>query len=367
MSKQTYDTVVVGAGFSGAVIAERLASLCDEKVLVIEKRDHLGGNAYDFHNEHGILQHKYGPHIFHTNLPDVWNYLAQFTQWNGYVHRVLAHVDGMNLPIPINLNTVKRLLKKYFTEQEVEEYFHSVRLSGKPIRNARDVVVSQVGELFYEKFFKNYTKKQWGVYPEELAAEVTQRIPVRFNSDDRYFSDTYQGLPALGYSVLFDTMLSHLNITVLLNTDYKTVINDLSFQRLVYTGPVDYFFDFKYGKLPYRSLRFEAETLDRDRYQEVAVINYPNEHEFTRITEFKHMTLQQHLKTTIVREYPQNDGDPYYPIPMPSTAEIYEKYRVDAEKLSNVHFMGRLAEYRYINMDQAVKHALDMFHKIACI
>lgn len=365
MSRQAYDTIVVGAGFSGAVIAERLASLSDEKVLVIEKRDHLGGNAYDFYNEHGILQHKYGPHIFHTKFDDVWSYLSQFTQWNGYVHRVLAYVDKMKLPIPINLTTVNRLLNKHFTEQEVEEYFHSVRLAGKPIRNARDVVVSQVGELFYEKFFRNYTKKQWGVDPEELSPEVTQRIPVRFNNDDRYFSDTYQGLPVMGYASLFEKMLSHPNITIMLRTDYKAVIADLAFQRLVYTGPIDYFFDYRFGELPYRSLRFEAETHDLEQYQEVAVINYPNENEFTRITEFKHMTLQKHPKTTIVREYPQDIGDPYYPIPMKTSTEIYEKYRAEAEKLKHVYFLGRLAEYRYYNMDHAVKRALDTYHQIA--
>lgn len=357
--------LIVGSGFSGAVIAEKLASQLDRKVLLVEKRGHIGGNAYDYYDDQGILIHKYGPHIFHTNYDDVWQYLSQFTEWNGYVHKVLAYVDGRKVPIPINLTTVSTLLDKDFTEQELIEYLDSVRVKLSEIKNARDVIVSQVGEYFYDKFFKNYTFKQWGVYPENLSPEVTKRIPVRFNTDDRYFTDKYQGLPVDGYTRLFERILAHKNITLMLNTDYKDIIDDIKFDRLIYTGPVDYFFDYKYGRLPYRSLRFETETFDQEYYQEVAVVNYPNDFDFTRITEFKHMTLQKHSKTTIMKEYPKNSGEPYYPLLREEAMDIYEKYRREAEKFKSVYFIGRLAEYRYYNMDQAVKRALDLFKEIA--
>jgi UDP-galactopyranose mutase len=360
-----YDFLIVGSGFSGSVLAERLASQSDKKVLLVEKRDHTGGNAYDYYNEDGILVHKYGPHIFHTNYEDVWNYLSQFTEWNGYRHRVLAFVDGRNVPLPINLDTVNILLNKNFTEDEVKDYFESVRLKITDIKNSRDVIVSQVGELFYEKFFKNYTFKQWGVYPEILSPEVTKRIPVRHNTDDRYFSDRYQGLPVDGYTKLFASMLSHPNITVLLNTDYKNIPATVQFDRIIYTGPLDYFFDYQFGRLPYRSLRFESETLDKEYFQKVAVVNYPNDNDFTRITEFKHMTLQQHPKTTIFREYPSAEGEPYYPMPIEKSIELSNKYREEAGKLKTVYFIGRLAEYKYYNMDQVVKRALDVFEEIA--
>lgn len=357
--------LIVGAGFSGAVMAERLASQLNRRVLVVEKRDHIGGNAYDCYDKHGILIHKYGPHIFHTNYDDVWNYLSQFTEWNGYVHRVLAFVDGKKVPIPINLTTVNTLLNKNFTEDELKAYFESVRVKLDEIKNSRDIVVSQVGEYFYEKFFKNYTFKQWGVFPEHLTPEVTKRIPVRFNRDDRYFTDKYQGLPSQGYTKLFEQILSHKNITLMLNTDYKSVINDIKFDRLIYTGPIDYFFDYKYSRLPYRSLRFEFETLKHECFQEVGVVNYPNDFEFTRITEFKHMTLQKHPWTTIMREYPQGSGEPYYPLMTDEAMETYKKYKAEAEKLQSVYFIGRLAEYRYYNMDGVVHRALELFKDIA--
>lgn len=365
MQKIFYDFLIIGSGFSGSVIAERLASQLDKRVLVVEKRDHIGGNAYDYYNKDGILVHKYGPHIFHTNYDDVWQYLSQFTEWNGYIHQVLAYVDGKKVPIPINLKTVNTLLDKDFTEQELRKYLDSVRVKIKEVKNSRDVVVSQVGEYLYEKFFKNYTYKQWGVYPEELSPEVTRRIPVRFNTDDRYFSDKYQGLPRDGYSELFKKMLNHKNIEILLDTDYKDIIEDIKFDKLVYTGPIDYFFDYWHGKLPYRSLCFDFKTLDREYFQEVAVVNYPNDYEFTRITEFKHMTLQKHPKTTIVREYPRSDGEPYYPMPVQEAQAIYQKYQEEASSLKSVYFIGRLAEYHYYNMDQAVKRALDLFYHIS--
>lgn len=365
--KDTYDCLVVGAGFSGSIVAERLASQLNKKVFLVEKRDHVGGNAYDYCDDEGILVHKYGPHIFHTKHGDVWEYLSQFTEWNGYQHRVRACVDGKNVPMPINLTTVNTLLDEGFSEDEVRNYFDSVKLRLDSIKNSRDVVVSQVGEFLYDKLFRNYTFKQWGVYPEALSPEVTRRIPVRFTDDDRYFDDQYQGLPRGGYSKLFERLLSNRNITVVLNTDFKEVINDIRFDRLVYSGPVDYFFDYCHGRLPYRSLNFEFETLDKKYYQEVAVINYPNDYDFTRITEFKHMTLQKHDKTTIVREYPKDEGDPYYPVPIEEALELYKKYEKMTLSLKSVHFLGRLAEYKYYNMDQAIKKSLGVFEEIALL
>ncbi|MBF0517166.1 MAG: UDP-galactopyranose mutase [Nitrospirae bacterium] len=360
-----YDYLVVGAGFAGSVVSERLATELDKKVLLVDKRNHTGGNSYDYYDDAGVLVHKYGAHIFHSNHDDVWRYVNRFAQWNGYTHRVLAYVDGLKLPIPINLTTVNTLLKKDFDEQGLRDYLQSVRLNIGQIKNSRDVVVSQVGEFLYEKFFKNYTFKQWGVLPDALSPEVTKRIPLRFNTDDRYFGDKYEGLPVDGFFKLFDRMLAHKNITIALNTDYKKIINDVKFDNLIYTGPIDYFFDNMHGELPYRSQRFEFETLDREYYQEVAVVNYPNDYEFTKITESKHFTKQIHPKTTIVREFPEADGEPYYPVPMDSAAAIYEKYKKEADKLKTVHFAGRLDQYKYYNMDQAVKRALELFNSIA--
>lgn len=364
-ARDIYDFLVVGAGFSGSVIAERLASQLNRKVVLVEKREHVGGNAYDFFNDDGILVHKYGPHIFHTSYDNVWKYLSHFTRWNGYQHRVLASVDGKKVPVPINLTTVNTLLNKDFSEDQVREYFDSVKVNLSSIRNSRDVVVSQVGEYFYDRLFRNYTFKQWGVYPDVLSPEVTKRIPVRFTDDDRYFDDQYQGLPQEGYSKLFKNLLSNKNITVILNTDFKDVINDIRFNRLIYSGPVDYFFDYSHGSLPYRSLNFEFETVDNEYYQEVAVVNYPNDYDFTRITEFKHMTLQKHDKTTIVKEYPKNEGEPYYPVPIQEAHELYKKYEKMALNLKSVHFLGRLAKYKYYNMDQAIKKSLELFEEIA--
>jgi UDP-galactopyranose mutase len=365
--KQSFDYLIIGAGFAGSVAAERLASQLDKRVLLVDKRNHTGGNSFDRYNEDGILVHCYGAHVFHTNNDDVWNYVTSFARFNNYRHRVLAFVDGKYLPIPINRTTVNALLGTDMDEDAVKKYFSGVSVKLPEIRNSRDVVVSKVGEFFYEKFFKNYTYKQWGVYPESLSPEVTGRIPVRFDARDGYFSDKYQGLPTEGYFSLFNNMLTHRNITIALDTDYKDILQDVTFGRIICTCPIDYFFDFKHGKLPYRSQRFEFETLDAEFHQEAAVINYPNDFQFTKVTEAKHMTFQKHPKTTIVREYPSADGEPYYPMPMPEARELYDKYRDDANKIKTVHFVGRLAEYRYYNMDQAVKRSLDLIEEIAAL
>ncbi|GAB3324912.1 UDP-galactopyranose mutase [Larkinella ripae] len=362
---QRYDFAIVGAGYAGSVLAERLASQSGKNVLLIDKRPHIGGNAYDYFNEDGILIHLYGPHIFHTNSPEVFGYLSNFTEWRPYEHRVLASVEGQLLPIPINLDTVNKLYGKNFTSEELSEYFKTVGEPVDDIKTSEDVVVSQVGRDLYEKFFRNYTKKQWGVYPSELDKSVTSRIPTRTNQDDRYFSDEFQSMPLHGFTKMFEKMVDHPNITQMLSTDFNNVKDNLSYDQLIYTGPVDEYFDHCYGKLPYRSLRFEHQTLNEEWHQPVAVVNYPNDHAYTRVTEYKHLTGQEHPeKTSITFEYPQAEGDPYYPVPMPENAELYRKYKQLADQQQNVHFVGRLGTYRYYNMDQVVAQALTLYKKL---
>jgi UDP-galactopyranose mutase len=358
------DYLVIGAGFAGCTIAERIASQLDKKVILIEKRKHIGGNAYDYYNADGILVQEYGPHIFHTNSKIVWDYLCKFTEWNNYVHRVLAKVKGKEVYLPVSLVTMEQLYDCRFSPKQLEEYFEKHRVKIDVIRNSRDVIVSQIGEELYELFFKNYTKKQWGVFPDELDPIVTKRLPVRFNRDTRYFSDRYQGIPKHGYTKLFENMLSHKNIEIVVNNDYKKIIDNIRFNRLIFTGPIDYFFDHKFGKLPYRSLDFRFVTMDMKQYQNAAVVNYPNDYEYTRITEYKHMYFQKHPKTTICYEYPKNEGEPFYPIPKAEYLNLFERYKKEAEELERVYFVGRLAEYRYYNMDQAVEAALSASERI---
>lgn len=358
-----FKNVIVGAGLSGIVLAERITNELNEEVLIIEKRNHIGGNCYDYYNEDGILIHKYGPHIFHTNIKRVWDYLSQFTDWRLYQHRVLAYVDGQYVPLPINLDTIKKLYNLNLSPEEVKNFYERVKepLTADKIKNSEDMVISKVGKELYEKFFKGYTKKQWDMYPVELAPEVTARIPTRTNRDDRYFTDKYQGLPEYGYTKMFEKMLDNKNIKIMLNTDYKDIIDDIEYDRLFYSGPIDYFFDYKYGKLPYRSLDIVFETYDQEYYQEVGTVNYPNDYDFTRITEYKHLTGQKHEKTTISKEYSKADGEPYYPIPKKENIELYKKYKNEADKLDNVIFVGRLGTYSYLNMDVVVDQALSVF------
>ena len=359
-----FDYMIVGAGFAGSVLAERLASQRNKKILLIDKRNHIGGNAYDHYNQEGVLVHKYGPHIFHTNAKKVFDYLSLFTEWRPYEHRVLASVDGQLVPIPINLDTINKLYGLQLTSFEVDEFFKSKAEKLGSVKTSEDVVVSQVGRELYEKFFRNYTRKQWGMDPSELDKTVTSRVPVRNNRDDRYFSDVYQSMPLQGYTAMFENMLNHPNIKIMLNTSYREVMNFIPFREMIYTGPIDEYFDFRYGKLPYRSLTFKHETHDTPCYQPVAVVNYPNEHAYTRVTEFKYLTGQQHNKTSIVYELPQAEGDPYYPVPRPENAVIFNCYKKLAEETSGVHFVGRLATYRYYNMDQVVAQALTLFEKL---
>jgi len=360
-----FDYLIVGAGFAGSVLAERLASVANKKVLIIDQRNHIAGNAYDYYNEDGILIHKYGPHIFHTNSKNIIDYLGHFTAWRPYEHRVLASVDGQLLPIPINLNTINQLYGLNLCSDMVEEFFEKRAEKVDRVRTSEDVVVSKVGRELYEKFFKGYTKKQWDLDPSELDASVTARVPVRVNRDNRYFTDTYQLMPLHGYTKMFENMLSHPNIKVMLNTDYREIADVIPYRNLIYTGPVDEYFNFCYGKLPYRSINFKFETLDLEKYQSTGTINYPNDYAYTRITEFKYLTGQQHKKTTIVYEYPTAEGDPYYPIPRLENAEIYKKYEALAATMTNTYFTGRLATYKYYNMDQVVAQSLTLFKKLA--
>lgn len=359
-----FDYLIVGAGFAGSVLAERLASQQDKKILIIDIRNHIGGNAYDHYNEDGILVHKYGPHIFHTNSRDVFEYLSLFTQWRRYEHRVLASVDGQLVPIPINLDTINRLYGLNLTAFEVQKFLASLAEPKDHIRTSEDVVVSKVGRELYEKFFRNYTRKQWGIDPSELDKSVTARVPTRTNRDDRYFTDTYQAMPLHGYTRMFERMVAHPNIKIMLNTDYREIQDIVPYQEMIYTGPVDGFFDYCYGKLPYRSLDFKHETLNEEVHQPQAVINYPNEHLYTRVTEFKYLTGQEHTKTSIVYEYPQAEGDPYYPVPRPENADLYKQYKALADTTPGVHFVGRLATYKYYNMDQVVAQALALYAQL---
>jgi UDP-galactopyranose mutase len=359
-----FDYLIVGAGFAGSVLAERLASQADKTVLVVDKRNHIGGNAYDCYDDAGILIHKYGPHIFHTNSAEVFDYLSGFTAWRPYEHRVLASVDGQLVPIPINLDTINRLYGLNLTSFQMEDFLQSVAEPRAEIRTSEDVVVSRVGRELYEKFFRGYTRKQWGLDPSELDAAVTARVPTRTSRDDRYFTDKFQAMPLHGYTRMFERMLAHRNVKVLLNADYREIRDVIPHREVVYTGPVDEFFDYRYGKLPYRSLEFRFETVDNSVVQPVAVLNYPNEHAYTRVTEFKYLTGQQHAKSTLVTEYPRAEGDPYYPVPRPENAELYKRYKVLADATPGVHFVGRLATYKYYNMDQVVAQALATFDRV---
>jgi UDP-galactopyranose mutase len=360
-----YDWMIVGAGFAGSVLAERLASERNERVLLIDRRPHIGGNAYDRYDDNGLLIHQYGPHIFHTNSKQIFDHLSRFTEWRFYEHRVLAEVDGMQVPIPINLDTVNKLYGLTLTSEQLQEWFAARAEKVEEIRTSEDVVVSAVGRELYEKFFRGYTRKQWGLDPSELDKSVTARVPTRTNRDDRYFGDEFQFMPKHGYTRMFEKMVNHPNIHVMTQTDYEDVRHVVPHRRVIYTGPIDEYFDWKFGKLPYRSLRFEHKTIDQEQVLPVAVVNYPDPQvPYTRITEYKHLTGQVHPKSSLTYEYPSAEGDPYYPIPRPENQELFKKYEALADATPNVTFVGRLATYRYYNMDQVVGQALAAFRRI---
>lgn len=355
-----YDYAIVGAGFAGSVCAQQLAA-AGKRVLLVEKRPHIGGNAYDKVDANGVLIHPYGPHIFHTNSRAVFIYLSQFTNWRFYEHQVLAKVDEKLLPIPINRLTVNELYGVDLDEEGVRLYLESVRLPRDEIRTSEDVVLGSVGEDLCNKFFRGYTRKQWGMELSDLSAGVASRVPTRVNDDCRYFTDTFQFMPADGYTKMFKKMLSSDLIDVRLNTDFSKLRTELDVGHIIYTGPIDDYFDHKFGKLPYRSLSFEHQYLpETETFQQVGTVNYPNDEEYTRITEFKHLTGQQCQGTSIVKEYPKNEGEPYYPIPRAENDALYKKYVELAEQEKNVSFVGRLAQYKYYNMDQVVAAALKL-------
>jgi UDP-galactopyranose mutase len=364
--RKAYDYLIVGAGFAGSVLAERLANGSNKRVLLIDRRNHFGGNAYDLKNEDGVLFHQYGPHIFHTNSADIVTYLSRFTKWRQYEHRVLASMNGVLMPMPINRTTLNTLYGlSLSTDEEAEAFLASRAEHVETIRTSEDVVVSKVGRDLYERFFQCYTRKQWGMDPSELDKSVTARVPTRTNTDDRYFTDSFQAMPALGYTHMFGNMLDHKNIDVVTGVDFEDVKGEADYERLIYTGPIDEYFGHRYGKLPYRSLEFEHQTLDQPWFQPVATVNYPSEdYEYTRITEYKHLTGQQHAKTTITREYPRAEGDPYYPIPRPENQALFKKYEALSLETPEVQFVGRLATYRYYNMDQVTGQALAAYRRI---
>ncbi|HKP92117.1 MAG TPA: UDP-galactopyranose mutase [Thermoleophilaceae bacterium] len=365
-----YDTLVVGAGYAGSVMAERLATEAGHRVLVIDRRSHIAGNAYDYHDEHGVLCHAYGPHIFHTNSDKVVAYLSRFTDWRPYEHRVLARVDGMLVPMPINRTTVNELYGlELATDEDMERFLAERAEDVDYVRNSEDVVVAKVGRELYEKFFRGYTRKQWQRDPSELAASVCARIPIRTNVDDRYFTDSFQKIPAEGYTRMFERILDHPLIEVSLETDYWEVADEIDHGHLVYTGPVDRYFDFRFGALPYRSLEWELRnepTPDGGYLQPAGSINEPSEDvPYTRITEFRQINGQApHDSTTLAVEFPRAEGDPYYPIPNDETRALYKRYEALAAELPDVTFVGRLARYQYLNMDQVVGQALSTAEKL---
>jgi UDP-galactopyranose mutase len=360
----TFDSLVVGAGFAGSVLAERLAAGSGRRVLVIDRRTHVGGNAYDERDAAGILVHRYGPHVFHTNSAEVFAYLSRFTAWRPYEHRVLASVDGKLLPLPINLDTVNGLYGLELDTPGLEAFLAARAERIAPIRTSEDVVVAKVGRDLYETFFRGYTRKQWGLDPSQLDASVAARIPVRTDRDDRYFGDSFQAMPSEGYTRLFENMLDQPNITLELGVDYRDTVRHMRFDEIFYTGPIDEFFEHRFGPLPYRSLAFEFQTFDRERYQAAAVVNFPQTEPYTRVTEYKHLTGQRHPKTSVGFEYARAEGEPYYPIPRPANAALYARYRALAETVPSVRFVGRLGTYRYLNMDQVVAQALATYAKL---
>lgn len=360
-----YDWLIVGAGFAGSVLAERLASQTGAKVLIIDRRPHVGGNAYDHYNDEGILIHRYGPHIFHTNAQPIVDYLSQFTAWRPYEHRVLASVDDMLLPIPINLDTINRLYGLSLDSRSLKDWFQEQAEPIDEVRTSEDVIVSTIGRTLYEKFYRGYTRKQWDLDPSELDRQVTARVPIRTDRDDRYFTDTFQAMPADGYTSMFLRMLDNPLITVRTGVDFQAIAADVSYDKMIYTGPIDEYFGYRFGRLPYRSLQFDHVVLRQEKYQPVAVINYPQTERYTRVTEYKHLTGQNHPSTALSYEYPASEGDPYYPIPRPENHELFKKYEELASSERNVYFVGRLATYRYYNMDQVVGQALSTFRRIS--
>jgi UDP-galactopyranose mutase len=362
-----FDFLIVGAGFAGSVLAERIAGQLGKTCLVVERRNHIGGNAYDHCDKAGVLLHDYGPHYFRTNSQRIVDYLSQFTQWHPVQYKILSWTQGRYWQFPINLDTFEQLIGRPSTGEEMEAQLAKWRVPIESPKNSEEVIISQVGWKLYEMFFKNYTRKQWHRDAKDLDPSVCGRIPIRTSRDNRYLSERFQALPHPGYTAMFEKMLAHPKIKLLLKTDYREACAQVEFDHLIYTGPIDEYYEHCCGHLPYRSLRFEPETLAQEYFQPAMQVNYPNDYDYTRIVEIKHATGQQLPLTTIVREYPENFGpgrEPYYPIPAPDAKSLYAKYADRAAAEKNVSFVGRLATYRYYNMDQVAGMALAEFDRL---
>jgi len=379
-----FDYIIVGAGFAGSVIAERIANILNKKVFIIEKRTHIGGNCYDYVTREGIIVHKYGPHLFHTNFKEVWDYLSQFTEWRIYQHRVLAFIDGKKVPIPFNLNTLYHVfppnLAGRLEKKLINRYPYGAKVSILKLKEEKDEDLKFLADYIYQKVFLGYTIKQWGIKPEEIDSKVLERVPIYISKDNRYFTDKYQGVPEEGYTKIFEKMLSHNNIKILLNTNAKELIKINLEERkiffmgkkfegkLIWTGPIDELFNYKFGALPYRSLKLKFQTLDIEYFQEVATVNYPENYDFTRITEFKHIHPSDSKKTIILKEYPKKYNPekdiPFYPFFTKEAQEHYFRYLELARKIPNLILVGRLAEYKYYDMDDIIKRALEIFEEL---
>ncbi len=370
--KKKYKNVVIGAGLSGAVIAERLANIGGEDILIIEKRNHIGGNCFDYFDENGIFIHKYGPHIFHTEMDNVWNYLNNFTKFNNYEFKPQVVVEGKAVTLPFNLNTLHQVFEKekadLLEKKLTDKYGYNGKVSILDLKNEKDEDLKNLSKFVYKNVFEGYTVKQWGLKPEDIDPTVTARVPVIISHDDRYFQDKYQGIPTEGYTKMIENILNHPNIEIRLNTDFFDIKDEVNFERLFFTGSVDEFFNYKYGELPYRSLYFDIQEKEDEYFQATAMVNYPNDYEFTRITEHKHFLGIQTNKTVVSYEYPQSfelsKNERYYPISNPKNQAIYENYLKDAKKLKNVYFLGRLGDYKYYNMDLTIDRALKLAEEI---
>lgn len=368
--------IIVGSGFSGSTMARLIAEKLDEKVVVVDKKDHIAGNSYDYRDENGIMIHKYGSHIFHTNNEKVWSFLKQFTDFNTYMHEVVGILDGIEAQIPFNFTTLYQIfpetLAKRLEEKLLKKFEYNKKVPILEFQKQDDEDLKFLAEYVYEKIFLNYTTKQWGVSPKDVDGAVTARVPVYLSKDNRYFQDKYQGIPLEGYTKVVEKMLDHPNIEVVLNKDFAEFKKEnsdlLQNARIFYTGSIDEFFDYKFGKLPYRSVNFKFETHNREFYQTHACINYPNNYDFTRIHEYKHYLNDKSEKTVIAKEYSEffelGKNERYYPIASEENAKLYQKYLDEAKNLKDVYFFGRLGDYKYYNMDLAVARAIELFEEV---
>ncbi|HZF71589.1 UDP-galactopyranose mutase [Sulfuricurvum sp.] len=377
-----FDYIIIGAGFAGSVAAERLSTEANKKVLIIEKRNHIAGNCFDYKNENNILIHKYGPHLFHTSNQKVWDYLSNFTEWQIYHHKVLAFIDGQKVSVPFNINTLYKLfptsIAKKLEEKLLENFPFNSKIPILELKQSNDADLSFLADFVYDKVFVNYTAKQWGMKPEDLDSAVTARVPLFIGKDDRYFNDTFQAVPKHGYTKLFENLLDNKNIKIMLNTDSKEVMNIKNEKfylfgnefngKIIYTGQIDELFDYRFGELPYRSVEMKFETVEKDYFQEAATVNYPNDYTFTRITEFKHIHPVNSSKTTILKEYPQqhiqNKTTPYYPIFTEENQLKYQQYKEYSKQFTNLILLGRLAEYKYYDMDDIIERVLEVIGEI---